>query len=79
MDWDRDFERFRTIHNQTVSVNWPFPLADILVSNSSHEISLNPLFEEHIRNLDNWSIGADLTSEFPFALLRPEHPLGLGG
>lgn len=75
MNWETDFERFRTIHNQCVSVNWPYPLADILVSNSNNEISLNPLFEEHIRNLGNWSVGPELAQEFPYARSIPQHPV----
>ena len=75
MDWDKEFERFRVIHNHSVSVNWPYPLADILVSNSQDEISLNPLFEEHIRNLGNWSVGPKLVQEFSYARGLPTNPI----
>lgn len=74
MDWHTEFEDFRSIHNRTVSVNWPYPLADILVYDSNNEISLNPLFEEHIRNLDNWSVGPELTQKFSYAEFLPQHP-----
>jgi hypothetical protein len=73
MRWEEELESFRLLHNQTLSVNWPHPLADILVSDGNNEIALNPLFEAHIRNIDNYSCGKQLVETFPYVESIPVH------
>lgn len=73
MHWETEQEKFRLLHNQTLSVNWPRPLADILISDSNNEIALNPLFEAHIRNVENYSWGKQLVEAFPYADSIPIH------
>lgn len=74
MHWETEQERFRLLHNETLSVNWPHPLADILISDSNNEIALNPSFEVHIRNIENYSCGKQLIEAFPYINSLPTHP-----
>lgn len=45
------------LSNESISVNWPYSLSDILVRDAESNIVLNPMFALHIKNLDNWSLG----------------------
>ncbi|KIV81942.1 hypothetical protein PV11_04089 [Exophiala sideris] len=75
MTWETEQEKFRLLHNETLSVNWPFPLSDILVSDSNNDIALNPSFEAHVRNIENYTIGIQLTDNFPYMDSIPSHPV----
>ncbi len=75
MDWNTDFEEFRTMHNHSASVNWPHPLSEILVSDVNNEISLNPVFEDHIRKVENFTASPELIQKYPYARLIPQHPI----
>ncbi|KAF1969677.1 hypothetical protein BU23DRAFT_571398 [Bimuria novae-zelandiae CBS 107.79] len=46
----------RHICEESFSVNWPYEGADIFLHNRS-EPSMNPVFEQHIRNIKNWTLG----------------------
>lgn len=56
-----------TICNETLSLNWPFQDADILLHCTSFasgkpkeavdEILLNPIFDRHIKDATNWTVG----------------------
>jgi hypothetical protein len=49
-----------------VSVNWPYDAVDCLLSTSEHdEPVMNPVFERHIRRLENWSLGPLFAETFP--------------
>lgn len=43
--------------NESLSVNWPYGPAGTLVAVGQAEMALNPVFESHIKNLNNWSLG----------------------
>lgn len=45
-------------YTTTVSLNWPYNPNDVLLSTpGTEELSINPLFEKHLRDLNNWSLG----------------------
>jgi hypothetical protein len=47
-------------------VNWPYNPADCLLRVGGRESDIiNPVFEEHIRNLDNWTLGSEFGKRFP--------------
>ncbi|OJJ49944.1 hypothetical protein ASPZODRAFT_58617 [Penicilliopsis zonata CBS 506.65] len=49
-----------------LSINWPYEAADCLLSTSeSGELLINPIFERHLRNLANWSVGPSFAEAFP--------------
>ncbi|OQU94911.1 hypothetical protein CLAIMM_01193 [Cladophialophora immunda] len=78
MHWEAEQERFRLLHNETLSVNWPYPLADILVTDSNNDIALNPLFEAHIRRIESYTIGKKLIDTFPYMDSIPTHIVSQG-
>ena len=46
--------------NASLSINWAHQPSDMFTSESrldQSDIVLNPMFERHIRNLDNWTVG----------------------
>ncbi|MCJ1300644.1 hypothetical protein MMC08_003441 [Hypocenomyce scalaris] len=49
-----------------MSLNWPYdPMDCLLKSPDAEGVTINPVFEQHLRNLDNWSLGSDFAKEFP--------------
>lgn len=73
MDCNKDFWEYRNRHNSTVSVNWPNPLSDILVSDNSDNIILSPQFLDHVRNEANWTVGPELAEALPYLQCIPVH------
>ena len=55
---DFRFEDWLVAFTQTLSINWPYEATDCLLSvNDSDDLLINPVFERHMRNIDNWSLG----------------------
>lgn len=49
-----------------LSVNWPYEPTDALLATAGcDELLINPVFEQHLRNLDNWSLGPRFKQAFP--------------
>jgi hypothetical protein len=69
------FEKFSEVYSQTVTVNWPFDTADVVVKIGAldADVILNPLFEKHIRKISNWTVSPSFGRHFPEAavLLQP--------
>ena len=66
MDWNQ-FEEFRDVSSATISVNWLYTDSGTFVdSRDGQNLLLNPLFEMHIRKLENWSLGPIMGEAFPF-------------
>lgn len=60
------FENWFIPYTRTLSVNWPYEAADCLLSTGeSDELVINPVFERHVRNLGNWSLGPAFAESFP--------------
>lgn len=73
MDWEEDFSAYRINHNSTVSVNWTFALSDILSTDEGDTVILSPQFFQHIRSLENWSVGPELATALPYLQCIPLH------
>lgn len=52
-----NWEYFKTLCNQSISVNWPYEASDTLIAISDTEYVINPVFMTHIRTLGNWTLG----------------------
>lgn len=71
------FDNFFVPYTATLSLNWPYEAADVLVprppaaigspgsSADEPEYSINPVFETHLRKLENWSLGPAFVEAFP--------------
>ena len=60
------FENFSMSYTSTLSLNWPYEYHEILLSSpKSNEMSINPVFERHLRDLNNWSLGPAFANAHP--------------
>ncbi|KAG9245121.1 hypothetical protein BJ878DRAFT_575135 [Calycina marina] len=60
------FDNFFIPFTGTLSVNWPYEPTDTLLSSPENdELMINPVFERHLRRLDNWSLGPLFVKTFP--------------
>ena len=49
-----------------MSVNWPYePVDCLIVTSDEADPVINPVFERHIRRLENWSVGPQFVATFP--------------
>ncbi|KIY01477.1 uncharacterized protein Z520_03029 [Fonsecaea multimorphosa CBS 102226] len=63
---DYHFDNWFFPFTSGLSVNWPYDPVDCLLSTSEKEEPvINPVFESHIRRLDNWSLGPSFAETFP--------------
>ncbi|KAL8794217.1 MAG: hypothetical protein Q9195_003171 [Heterodermia aff. obscurata] len=63
------FESFFVPYTITVSLNWPYEPQDVLIlqggDGAEGEMAINPVFERHLRDLGNWSLGPRFAKAFP--------------
>lgn len=59
------FDNFFIPFTTTVSVNWPYEPTDALLMGEGEEVGINPVFERHLRRLENWSLGEAFAVAFP--------------
>jgi hypothetical protein len=60
------FDNFFIPFTTTLSLNWPYEPTDTLLSSpESDELMINPVFERHLRRLENWSLGPAFHKAFP--------------
>ncbi|KAF4962218.1 hypothetical protein FSARC_9696 [Fusarium sarcochroum] len=60
------FDNFFVPFTTTLSLSWPYEETDTLLSSpDSEEVMINPVFERHLRNLDNWKLGDAFAKAFP--------------
>ncbi|KAL9127941.1 MAG: hypothetical protein Q9217_003277 [Psora testacea] len=75
------FDEFFIPYTTTVSVNWPYDSRDVLrPTPGTDELSINPIFEAHLRDLNNWSLGPAFAKAHPpladTARIKPEVEMG---
>lgn len=60
------FDNFFVPFTSTLSLDWPYEPTDALIqSPDSDELGINPVFERHLRRLENWSLGPQFAKAFP--------------
>jgi hypothetical protein len=60
------FDNFFIPFTTTLSLNWPYEATDTLLSSpESEELMINPVFERHLRRLENWTLGPAFAKTFP--------------
>ncbi|KAL7933396.1 hypothetical protein V8C35DRAFT_304247 [Trichoderma chlorosporum] len=60
------FDNFFLPFTSTFTVSWPYEEAHTLLRNpDSDEIMINPVFESHMRILENWKLGRVFAESFP--------------
>lgn len=60
------FENFFIPYTTTLCLNWPYEDIDVLLqSPDTEELMVNPVFERHLRRLENWTLGDAFAKAFP--------------
>lgn len=60
------FDDFFIPYTGTLSVNWPYEPEDALLQTAdSSELLINPVFERHLRRLQNWTLGEAFDRAYP--------------
>ncbi|KAK2036977.1 BZIP transcription factor [Colletotrichum somersetense] len=60
------FDNFFVPFTTTLSLNWPYEETDTLLQvPDSDEVVINPVFERHLRRLENWTLGQAFNQTFP--------------
>ncbi|UNI20336.1 hypothetical protein JDV02_006432 [Purpureocillium takamizusanense] len=60
------FDNFFIPFTTTLCLSWPYDETDtLLLVPDSDEVVINPVFERHLRNLDNWTLGDRFARAFP--------------
>ncbi|KAI2634305.1 hypothetical protein GGS26DRAFT_553260 [Hypomontagnella submonticulosa] len=60
------FDNFFIPFTTTVSLNWPYEATDTLLqSPDGSELLINPVFERHLRRIENWTLGEAFDKAFP--------------
>lgn len=60
------FENFFIPYTTTLSLNWPYEETDTLLENpDGDEVIINPVFQRHLCNVENWTLGTAFDKAFP--------------
>lgn len=66
---DFDYDHFSAFYRTALTVSWPYPAGDILISCPSEscckQTRINPVFEHHVMNLDVWCLKDSFLERFP--------------
>ena len=63
---DYPFDDWFIPFTSSFSINWPYDDNETVLSKpGSDEMSVAPLFEQHLRKLNNWSVGPRVVNAFP--------------
>lgn len=61
-----DLDQFFIPYTATLQLSWPYEETDaLLLLPDSEELVMNPVFERHLRNIDNWKLGRAFAASFP--------------
>lgn len=63
-----EFEEMFIPFTTTLSVNWGYGDADVLVrcgAEGEEEVCVNPVFERHMERLESWTLGEAFNLAFP--------------
>lgn len=60
------FDCFFIPFTTTLTLSWPYEETDTLLKTTdTEEVVINPVFERHLRNLDNWKLGEAFVKTLP--------------
>ena len=67
-------EEFSAVHAGALSINWPYNPTEVLITQTSQDhqngrpkeqVIINPVFEQHIRDLHNWTLDSKVATVYP--------------
>ncbi|KAL1611825.1 hypothetical protein SLS60_000045 [Paraconiothyrium brasiliense] len=62
------FDDFASAYSTSFNVKWDYDPNHVILTTSNDErggISINPIYEEHVRQLKNWTVGGAFRLKFP--------------
>ncbi|KAH6621311.1 hypothetical protein B0J18DRAFT_223447 [Chaetomium sp. MPI-SDFR-AT-0129] len=60
------FENFFVSFSSTLCLNWPYDDAVVLLASpGGEELMINPVFEQHLKRLENWTVGEAFERAWP--------------
>ena len=60
------FDNFFVPFTTTLTLSWPYEDTDVLLrSPDTDELLINPVFERHLRRIENWKLGDAFAKAFP--------------
>ncbi|KAN0114466.1 protein of unknown function (DUF3425) domain containing protein [Hyaloscypha variabilis] len=63
--YHHNYEEFKNVYNETISINWPYEDADTLIRISPNEAAINPVFITHVRTNSSWTLGYSFLDKYP--------------
>ncbi|KAL1889065.1 hypothetical protein Sste5346_009130 [Sporothrix stenoceras] len=64
---DFEFAEFRVKTGADMSVNWPYTDSGAFLDlGDGQNLVLSPIFENHIRRVENWTLGKKTATDYPF-------------
>ncbi|KIH89752.1 hypothetical protein SPBR_07390 [Sporothrix brasiliensis 5110] len=64
---DFEFDEFRVKTGADMSVNWPYTDSGAFLDlGDGQNLVLSPIFENHIRRVENWTLGKKTATDYPF-------------
>jgi hypothetical protein len=60
-------DEFAKVYSSNFSINWDYDHGSVVTpgDGSDHNVYLNPVFEDHIRQLKNWTVDEPFRRKFP--------------
>ncbi|CAK7219515.1 hypothetical protein SBRCBS47491_003879 [Sporothrix bragantina] len=64
---DITLDHFAAVYSTSFSIRWPYDPTHVLLKAVSPEedVTINPVYEEHIRQLSNWEVGKAFRDRYP--------------
>ncbi|CAK7212825.1 hypothetical protein SCUCBS95973_001592 [Sporothrix curviconia] len=64
---DITLDHFAAVYSTSFSIRWPYDPTHVLLKAVApgEDITINPVYEEHIRHLSNWEVGKAFRDRYP--------------
>ncbi len=64
---DITLDHFAAVYSTSFSIRWPYDPSLVLfrAATPAEEVTINPVYEEHIRQLGNWEVGNAFRERYP--------------
>ncbi|KAI1316060.1 hypothetical protein F5Y16DRAFT_406911 [Xylariaceae sp. FL0255] len=56
---------FAAAHSTNFSVSWPYDPSSVLITVGKDTVNMNPVFEEHMRQIENWTVSKAFRERWP--------------
>lgn len=76
---DITLDHFAAVYSTSFSIRWPYDPTHVLLKAVApgEEVTINPVYEEHIRQLSNWEVGQPFRDRYPDIGELIDHDAGI--